>query len=484
MSGIVLATINARYVHTAIGLRYLRANLREFAPECQLLEFSLNQRPVDMAEEILALRPRLLGLGVYIWNALPSLELVRLLKQIAPEIVLVLGGPEVSHETREQEICQLADYTICGEGEIAFYELCRQLADGTKPPNRIILADPAPLEQLELPYSLYSDLDIRQRLIHVESTRGCPFSCQFCLSSLDDGIRTFPLQPLMSQFEELIRRGARTLKFVDRSFNFPEAHALELLDFCLARHRPGLVYHFEIVPDFLTPEFLERLSRFPADSLQLELGVQTLNEEVARRIERKLKKAQLLENLRFLKERTSAHLHVDLVAGLPGESLESLSAGFDQLMEFTPHELQLGILKRLRGASIRQHEAPWQMRFGPLPPYALLASHLLDFFAMQRLGRMTRFWDLFYNSRRFGASLSMLWENGHSPFQEFFRFSEWIYETTAQRHAIALDRQIMLLKKYLLLHKSIPETRINTLLCQDFPRLEKVWKLGVSGRVV
>jgi radical SAM superfamily enzyme YgiQ (UPF0313 family) len=471
MAGIVLATINARYVHTAFGLRYVQANLREFASDCQLLEFSLSQRPVDMAEGILELRPRLLGLGIYIWNASLSLQLVRLLKRIAPDLVVVLGGPEVSHETLEQEICQLADYTVSGEGENAFYQLCRQLADGKNPPNQFIQADHTSLERLELPYSLYTDLDIRQRLIYVESTRGCPFSCQFCLSSLDAGVRRFPLQPLMKQLEGLISRGARTLKFVDRSFNLPEAHAIELLDFCLARYRPGLVFHFEIVPDFLSPEILERLSRFPDGSLQLEAGVQTLDEEVAARIERKLKRVPLLENLHFLKERTSAYLHVDLVAGLPGESLESLSGGFDQMMQIGPHELQLGILKRLRGAPIAQHESSWQLRFNPSPPYELLANHDLDFHTMQRLSRMARYWDLFYNSRRFCSSLPLLWEDGKPPFQEFFRFSGWIYEVTGQRHAIALDRQIMLLKKYLLLHKTIPEPRIDDILRLDFPRL-------------
>jgi len=219
MADIVLSTLNAKYIHAAFGLRYLLANLGSLGERAVLAEFDINQRPVDIAEAILALNPKIVGLGVYIWNVAPSCELVALLKRLRPEITLVLGGPEVSYELETQPIVELADHVITGEADLKFAEVCRQVLSGSPPPQKVVQAELPDFSQLALPYDLYTAQDVAHRIIYVEASRGCPFSCEFCLSSLDIPVRQAPLPALLESLERLLDRGVKQFKFVDRTFN-------------------------------------------------------------------------------------------------------------------------------------------------------------------------------------------------------------------------------------------------------------------------
>ncbi|MEI7528614.1 MAG: DUF4080 domain-containing protein [Elusimicrobiota bacterium] len=436
MADIVLTTFNAKYEHCSFGLRYLLANLGELSGAARLLEFTPDTRTPEAAEAILALKPRVVGIGVYVWNAAECRMLAAELKQLRPELVIVLGGPEVSHETAGQEICRAADYVITGEGEAAFAQLCRSLLAG-RPPEEKLIAAPAPdLALLALPYGLYSDEDIAHRVIYTEASRGCPFACDFCLSALDREVRCFPLEGLFAAWEKLLARGARRFKFVDRTFNLDMRRAAAVLGFFLERYQPGLFLHFEIVPDHLTEELFALLKKFPPGALQLEAGVQTFNEAVAARIGRRQDNAAVENNISRLRRETSVHVHADLVAGLPGESLESFAAGFDRLAALGPQEIQVGILKRLRGAPIARHTAIWGMVYSPFPPYELRRSDSLDFFAMQRLRRFARYWDLISNSGVFPETAGLICE-GASPFNAFAAFSAWLYARTGRTHAIS-----------------------------------------------
>src|SRR5260370_28867003 len=214
MAEIVLATLNAKYIHAAFGLRYLLANLGDLRPRAALLEFDINQRPVEIAERLLAENPKIIGLGIYIWNVAPTTEVVSILKRLRPEITVILGGPEVSYEAEAQPIVQCADYVITGEADLKFAEICRGLLAGEKPPAKIISSELPDLAQLVPPYNLYDDRDVAHRIIYVEASRGCPFTCEFCLSSLDIPVRQFPLPPFLKNLEELVRRGLRRFKFV------------------------------------------------------------------------------------------------------------------------------------------------------------------------------------------------------------------------------------------------------------------------------
>lgn len=443
MPDIVLATLNAKYIHASLGLRYLYANLGPLRERATIAEFTFDQRPNDIAEKLLDLQPRIIGLGVYIWNAEESLQLVATLKQIAPQLRIVLGGPEVSYEQCEQPLVALADYVIAGQGDLAFGALCERLLAGEQPLERIIEAQPPPLAALEMPYRYYSDDDIAHRLIYVEASRGCPFKCEFCLSALDKTAWPFALERFLAEMDGLYARGARHFKFVDRTFNLNVTTGRRILQFFLDRLNDELFLHFELVPDRLPDGLKQLLVQFPPGSLQLEVGVQTFNPEVQELISRRQDNLRTEVNLRWLREHTHAHIHADLIAGLPGEDLASFADGFNRLNALSPHEIQVGILKRLRGAPVSRHTRRYGLCFAPWPPYTILATDRIDFQTMQRLTRFARYWDLVANSGRFTTTLPILL--GEDAFARFLEFSDWLYAQTQQTHRIALPRLFQLL---------------------------------------
>lgn len=448
MSDILLATLNAKYIHSAFGLRYLLANMGDLQPRTALREFDINQRPIDIAEIILAAAPKILGLGVYIWNVLPTTELVRILKQIRPEMVIVIGGPEVSYELDRQEIVGLVDHVIPGEADLQFAELCRRILSGEKSLPRIIIAELPTFDQLTLPYDFYSDTDCRHRVVYVEASRGCPFTCEFCLSSLDIPVRAVPLEPFLSSMQRLLDRGVTQFKFVDRTFNLNLAVSRRILEFFRERWKPGLFVHFEMVPDRLPEELRNVIAQFPPGALQFEVGVQSLNSEVEQRIRRRQNHERLSDNMTWLRSATGVHIHADLIVGLPGEDMESFGRGFDQLLALRPQEIQVGILKRLRGTTLDRHDREWGMVYQTTAPYEILQSQTIDFATMARLRRFAKFWDLFGNSGHFTRTLPRLWRSG-SAFCALMEFSDWLHAQGAKTSGIALSRQYQFLWDYL-----------------------------------
>ena len=451
MPDIILSTLNARYAHASLGLRYLRANLGELRERCLLQEFVIGQKTEEIVERLLAGNPRVIGFGVYIWNVEETTRAVAQIRLLAPEVYVVLGGPEVSFEVESQRICTLANYVITGWGDISFPLLVRQILAGTPPSDRVIAGQQPPLAALTLPYTEYTDEDVRQRHLYVEASRGCPFKCEFCLSALDQTAWPFPLKPFLDALEDLFRRGARQFKFVDRTFNLKIDASLAVLEFFLAKiaahpDDPPFV-HFELIPDHLPERLKSAIALFPAGSLQFEIGIQTFDPVVQSRISRRQKNHVAEANLRWLREHSGAHLHVDLIAGLPGEGVDTFALGFDRLVALNPHEIQFGILKRLRGAPIARHTRDFDLRFSPDPPYQILATDLIDFATMQRLNRFARYWDLVANSGRFKQTLPCLL--GASPFAHFLAFSDWLYQRTGQTHALAHDRLVNLLHEHL-----------------------------------
>jgi hypothetical protein len=374
--------------------------------------------------------------------------LVANLKRLQPELTVIIGGPEVSYECDQQEIVRLADYVITGEGDLAFAELCRDILLSHGPPSCVIPAPPPDFDQLALPYDLYTDTDIAHRVIYVEASRGCPYECEFCLSSLDVPVRNAPLEPSLAAMQRLLDRGVRQFKFVDRTFNLNLKISSAILRFFLERYRPGMFVHFEVIPDRLPQALRESIKEFPPSALQFEVGIQTFNEEVAKLISRRQDNAKAEENLRWLRAETGVHVHADLIVGLPGEDLASFAAGFDRLVALGPQEIQVSLLKRLRGTPIVRHDREWGMVYSPHPPYEILQTKLVDFFTMQRLRRFARYWDLIANSGNFVETTPLLCRDG-SAFQGFMRFSDWLYAQTRQTHSIALARLRELVARYL-----------------------------------
>ncbi|HEX7861737.1 MAG TPA: DUF4080 domain-containing protein [Verrucomicrobiae bacterium] len=445
---IVLATLNAKYIHAAFGLRYLMANMGDLQSRTCIVEFDLTQRANDIAEILLARRPRIIGLGVYIWNAQLTAEVVQVLKRVAPAVTVILGGPEVSFETELQPICAAADYIITGEADFKFGETCHTILNGTPPDRKIIPSELPELARLALPYDFYSDADIANRIIYVEASRGCPFTCEFCLSSLDVPVRAFEINQFIGALESLLRRGVKHFKFVDRTFNLNLNTSRAILEFCLASYQPGLFFHFEMIPDRLPDGLREIIAKFPPGALQFEVGIQTFNPEVSARIKRRQNYDRLAENFRFLRGETGVHIHADLIVGLPGEDTASFARGFDTLVALGPQEIQVGILKRLRGTPIVRHDTDWQMRYNPFPPYELLSNKSLPFDEMQKMRRFSRHWDILVNSGNFLHSAPLLWSNGESPFWSFMKFSDWLYARMGRNHAIALSTLAELLFEY------------------------------------
>ena len=440
MAEIVLTTLNAKYIHASFGLRYLLANLGELRERACLLEFDINQRPLDVVEILLAQEPKILGIGVYIWNVQETTEVVAALKRLRPEIKIILGGPEVSFEVDQQEIVRLADYVITGEADLKFAEVCGQLLRDEKPAGKIIAADLPDLARLDLPYDFYTAEDIAHRIIYVEASRGCPFTCEFCLSSLDVPVRQVPLPTMLASLEKLLDRGVTQFKFVDRTFNLNLNTSRAILEFFLERLKPGLFIHFEMIPDRLPEALRELIAKFPAGALQFEVGIQTFDEAVSKNISRRQDYTKLADNFSFLREHTGVHIHADLIVGLPGETVESFGAGFDRLIALRPQEIQVGILKRLRGTPIVRHDKTWEMVYSANPPYEILQNKLIDFATMQRMRRFSRYWDLIGNSGNFLETVPLLWCDHQSPFARFMSLSEWIFLKVGRQHSIALLR--------------------------------------------
>ncbi|MCI0505123.1 MAG: DUF4080 domain-containing protein [Gammaproteobacteria bacterium] len=448
MTPIILSTLNARFIHCALGLRYLYANLQELQAQASIVEFTIDNRPIDIVEKLLKLQPRIIGLGVYIWNAEQTTYVVALLKKLSPQTIVVLGGPEVSFEHGQQPIIALADYVINGAADLEFYRLCADILGGEDasvcgPREKIIQPREFQLSEISLPYTYYSKLDIANRVIYVEASRGCPFKCEFCLSALDKTAWPFDLELFLGEMQKLYDRGVRQFKFVDRTFNLKTATTTRILEFFLQRLDKDLFLHFELIPDHLPQALKELIRRFPEHSLQFEIGIQTFNPEVQRIISRKQDNDKAMDNIRWLREKTHAHLHTDLIAGLPGEDINSFAKGFNQLIALQPHEIQVGILKRLRGAPIIRHTDAYHMVYNPNPPYNVLSTKDIDFATMQSLSRFARYWDLIANSGRFNETLPLIL--GDDAFNRFMKLSNWLYAVTEQTHAIALSRLFQLI---------------------------------------
>jgi hypothetical protein len=497
LSDIVLTTINAKWTHPSLALRLLKANIGSLENQCEIIEFALRQPLCEKIGPLLAACPSVLGISVSIWNHLATIELLEELEKVwgknfttnqheptrtgeeregREEVltkstkeekntkerggrpIVILGGSEVSYLPDSANIFKFADYVIRGEGEIAFRTLCESVLQGK---NKIFGARTKhlipnlqdDLAEIKTGYYLYTDEDIAQKLIYVESTRGCPFDCEFCLSAVKtkeqgSAVREFPLEPFLSDMDMLVNRGVRTIKFLDRTFNANINRAVKICEFFLRkleeRRRAGyapFVVHFEMVPSLFPRELCEILARFPPDSLRLEIGIQTLNPEVCARIHRpgwrnqSINTEKELETIRFLRKNTNAIIHADLIAGLPGEDMQSFGRGFDRLWQAvsedgdvsqkreaknTRVEIQLGILKQLPGAPISRHNETFGMRYNCKPPYEIEETSSISKVDLQRVKNFAAFWERLVNR-------GLLRIEGELVFEKFMSLSDSLF---------------------------------------------------------
>ena len=459
----MLCTLNARYIHASLGLRCLLANLDAHGgaglrAQTQWCEYTVSRAPQEVLADLLRVLgdpspgvpgpAAIVGFGVYIWNVAATTQLLRLLRAVRPELRVVLGGPEVSHEIEGQEIAELADHVITGWGEVSFARLCRALLNGVLPQPKIIQGVQPALAQLELPYAHYTDDDLAHRQLYVEASRGCPFKCEFCLSSLDKTAWAFDLTRLLSALDTLYQRGARHFKFVDRTFNLRLDNALRILQFFLDRqggpdNKERLSLHFELIPDRLDQTLRERLAEFAPGVLQLEIGVQSFNPQVQRNISRRQDDVATDFNLRWLLAHSHAHLHADLVFGLPGESV----------------------------------------------PYQVIQTKLISAAWVQAFIRFARYWDLLANSGRFAGALSLLFQTpamsapreygwsadelalvpdaqGSSAFWCFFALSNWLWQKLGRTQHLTPEQLVDALFEYLC--RSTPPQVVRQVVLNDY----------------
>jgi hypothetical protein len=491
MAVIVLAAINAKWIHPNLALRLLKANLGPLEDDCEIIELALRQGLEEKCFAILSAGPQILGLSVSIWNHVQTLELLKELDRtwksaessaatvpvgFSGRPVIIFGGPEVSKIPAECEIMAFADFIIRGEGERAFVELCTSILKGSiKKQRKYIDPQPIDLARIDPGYRLYTGEDLSRKLIYVEASRGCPFGCEFCLSSTEDGVREFPLEEFLHNMEGILNQilafpagqHPRTFKFLDRSFNVNIPRAVKIMEFFLARlqmHQPAVrpaevplfQVHFEMVPGNFPPELKEVIARFPPGSLRLEIGLQTLNPKTAALIKRaghnsvprpempktESRVEQELENLRFLRSQTNAILHADLIAGLPGEDLASFAAGFDRLwialsgtdrrtvdrgVGQAGFEIQLGILKCLPGTPLGRHSQSYGMVYAAEPPYELLESSALPRLELDRIKNFARFWELIVNRGVFADLIPQLLSPGKQVFGPFMELADGLF---------------------------------------------------------
>ncbi|NOY67290.1 MAG: DUF4080 domain-containing protein [Gammaproteobacteria bacterium] len=466
MTDIILTSLNAKYIHSSLALRYLKSNMGELYDRTSIIEFNINIRPIDVVEKLLSLHPSIIGFSVYIWNIEQTTNIIHMLKKIDPEISIIIGGPEVSYEYQNTRIFSSCDYLIPGQGDIAFSKLCTRIFDGNLPDNKYYKPESFTLSQLSMPYDEYTEDDIANRIIYVEASRGCPFKCEFCLSALDKTAYPFDLDLFLVHMQRLYDRGARHFKFVDRTFNLNIKSSMRIMNFFLEKIDEGVFLHFELIPDHLPEKLKTLISQFPAGSLQFEIGIQSMNKNVQSLISRKQDNEKSLLNIQWLRQKSHAHIHTDLIVGLPGENIASFEDSFNQLINLNPHEIQIGILKRLKGSPIIRHTGQFKLCFNSAPPYNILETADIDFMTMQRLSRFSRYWDLIANSGRFNHSKPVLLQT--SPFANFMQLSDWLYQETGQTHRLALDRLFKLLYKAMTKVLMIDKTTVETALLKDF----------------
>jgi len=426
---IVLCAVDTKYIHQNLALRLLKANC---PLPCELLEFTIKDAPAAIAEAVIAAKPDLVGFSVYLWNVRIVLEAARIVKaRTAAKIVA--GGPEVAHDAEHFLSDDGFDFIVRGEGEIAFERLVEALATGAsldrvpnlayRTDNGIALNPVRPIRDLSAlasPYRFATDDASRPHKVqYLELARGCPYSCTYCLAPLEGSVRFFPLSRIEDEILLLMERGAKTFKFLDRTFNVRPAVAEELFDFIIGHRRDGVVFQFEIVGDILPAGFVDRLNeKAPQGLFRFEIGIQSTNTATVRAVARRQNDAVLFDAVRKLIAGGKVTVHLDLIAGLPEEDLSSFRTTFDETFALFSPELQLGFLKMLRGTPIRRDADRYGYVYDAEPPYEVVRNDVLSAADLAVIRGVETILDLFWNKARMVESMKLI----HARVPSMFDF--------------------------------------------------------------
>lgn len=446
----LLVSLNAKYIHTNLALYSLREYAKLQALDVSLFETTINWQTELIISEIYKKKPDVLGFSCYIWNISKIKAIAKSLKKLLPECLIFFGGPEVSYNPQELITGGFCDTVLVGEGERSLCELLKEATD-TKEKNRkidfskisgccfaakegAVLTPPSPplaLDEIPFPYSSYKNLsDFENRIIYYESSRGCPFNCQYCLSgerSLNGGsvVRKLSLSRVFSDLQFFLDNNVVRVKFVDRTFNCEKNRSLAIWKF-LSEHDNGVTnFHFELAAELLDEEQLEFLSTVRQGLFQFEIGVQSTNPKTLEAIKRITLPDKLTPVIRALQKNDNIHLHLDLIAGLPYEDMSAFSRSFNYVYSLSPSQLQLGFLKLLKGSGLYDSASGYGLVFSDEPPYEILYTVDLPYDDVLRLKMLETVLEKYYNSCRFKKSVSFMLSYFNSPFDCFLALGEF-----------------------------------------------------------
>lgn len=450
----LLAAINAKYIHSNPGIYSLKAFAQKRLAkggypadrvEIEIGEYTINNQMDFILADIYKRKPKAVGFSCYIWNIAFVLELVRDLPKVLPDTKIWLGGPEVSYDVitlldREKSVTGI----MLGEGEETFYQVLKAYLDcestGRKEPSFLFTEGVAVRDQAgktvsnpvrscvdmnELPF-LYEDLSgFENRIIYYETSRGCPFSCSYCLSSLDKSVRFRNLDLVKRELKFFLEKEVPQVKFVDRTFNCRKNHTKEIWTYLLAHDNGVTNFHFEISADLIDEEELLLLSQMRPGLVQLEIGVQSTNPAAIEEIRRKTDLGRLRERVAKIKSFHNIHQHLDLIAGLPFEDFHSFRNSFNQVYDMEPDQLQLGFLKVLKGSCMAKKAGDYGLLYRENPPYEVLCTNWLDYGEVLRLKAVEEMVEVYYNSGQFTNTLKELVKEFDSPFDLFLALGDY-----------------------------------------------------------
>lgn len=440
---VLICCLNSKYIHASLAPWCLLSGVKAFAKndyDIKVLESTINGNPHDFAQKIILEKPQAVSFSCYIWNITQTLEICKEIKEKL-DCKIILGGPEVAYRPKDVlEKYDYIDFVLSGEGEWNFPLLLDNIngdlntVDGLtyRKKNEIITISEK--EYNETPPSPYSDdfyNNLKGRIAYIETSRGCPYRCAFCLSGRCSKLRFFDMTQVKKDIINLANSGTQTLKFVDRTFNANSKRANEILTFIKenygTRIPENICFHFEIAGDILTNDTLEILSQMPMGAVQLEIGMQSFNEDTLKVINRKTNTEKLIKNIKRLLEMGNMHIHIDLIAGLTGEDLESFKNSFNIGYSLKAHMLQMGFLKLLYGADMRENPQDFPCEYTENPPYEVISTPWISADEMKTLKNCEDAVDRLYNSGRFLFTLDYLIDEiGISPFDLFNDFGNFV----------------------------------------------------------
>lgn len=461
----VICALNAKYVHSSLAPWCLLAGINEYCSPgitADVVEGTINEAPEGIAERILEKKPDVVGLSCYIWNIGATLRLANLLKSRLPRTVVVLGGPEVSYNAGEiLHSHPFIDYVVSGEGELPFALLLNALAHASeakgipgvcgRSDGQIFMAAPhTPGEEPPSPYTEAYFAALGGRIAYLETSRGCPYACAFCLSGRCGGVRYYSMERVKDELLRLANSGAQTVKLIDRTFNANRKRAVKIIEFILQNYGTaiprGVCFHFEVAGDLLDDETIALLAKTPLGAIQLEIGLQSFNPKTLEAIHRKTEVERLKANIARVTSNGNMHIHIDLIAGLPYEDYSSFAQSFNTAYALRPNMLQLGFLKLLHGSTMREHPEEYPCSYSPQPPYEVTETPWLTAGELERLHLVEDAVERLYNSGRFKRTLEfLLGQLRQSPFELFERFGA--YHKKADK-MITLDDYTALVYNY------------------------------------